>query len=397
MSKAIISSILDTDLYKFTMMQCVFHNFPMLEVEYAFSCRNKIDLVHIKNLLVEQISLLENLKLSLSEKKYLESLGFFQFDFLDYLESFCFNKDLVKVEVINDDLTVKIKGNWLDTILFEVPILSIINELYFTEKTEVIVDNVRHDTLNFARQILNGELEVFNNASSVDLKSFNFCEFGTRRRYSKQWQEEVLQRLIAKCSDNLLGTSNVYLAKKYNLKPVGTMAHEYLQAFQGLSEDIKSFQTNALEVWLDEYNGKLSIALTDVISMDSFLKDFNLGLADAYQGLRHDSGCPFDWGDKAIDHYLSLNINPLEKTLVFSDGLSLAKATKIFAYFKDRINILFGIGTSLSNNTGLVPLQIVIKMISCNSHPVAKISDDEGKAMSNNPEYLSYLKDVFNY
>ena len=191
------------------------------------------------------------------------------------------------------------------------------------------------------------------------------------------------------------GTSNVLLAKELNITPIGTMAHEFLQAFQALDVRLRDFQKAALETWVQEYRGDLGIALTDVVGMDAFLRDFDLYFAKLFDGLRHDSGDPYEWGDKAYAHYRKLKIDTKTKMLTFSDGLNLPKAWELHQYFKDRFQVSFGIGTNLTNDMGQTPLNIVLKLVECNGQSVAKISDSPGKTMTDNDTFLAYLRQVF--
>jgi len=224
--------------------------------------------------------------------------------------------------------------------------------------------------------------------------NYKYADFGTRRRHSRAYQELVLERLLRLTPNYFVGTSNVHFAKQFNVKPIGTMAHEWLQAFQALTR-VADSQKLALETWANEYRGDLGIALSDVVGFDAFLRDFDKYFSKLFDGCRHDSGDPFEWGDKLIEHYELMGINPHTKTAVFSDGLNFKEANKIYDYFHKRINTSFGIGTYLINNCGFIPLQIVIKMIECNGSPVAKISDSPGKGMCTDGSYLEYLNKTF--
>jgi nicotinate phosphoribosyltransferase len=192
------------------------------------------------------------------------------------------------------------------------------------------------------------------------------------------------------------GTSNVYLARELGITPVGTMAHEYMQAFQGFGIRLRDFQKASLEAWVQEFRGDLGTALTDVIGIDAFLEDFDLYFAKLFDGLRHDSGDPYEWGEKVIEHYKKLRIDPHTKRLVFSDGLDLPSALAIYRHFKGRIQVSFGIGTNLTNDTPIPSLNIVMKMTRCNGQPVAKISDSPGKITGVDETFMAYLRQVFN-
>ena len=250
-------------------------------------------------------------------------------------------------------------------------------------------------------------LEKFDIKTSIIKKMFpdvkiNFADFGTRRRFSREWHDTILKKAIEEFSDKnsnaqLVGTSNLHLAKKYNIKPIGTMAHEWLQASQGLNKvQLVDSQKYMLETWVKEYRGDLGIALTDTIGYKAFIKDFDKYFAKLYDGVRHDSGDPMQWGDNIINHYESLGIDPMSKTAVFSDSLDFKKMIDIAIHFENRINTSFGIGTNFTNDVGIKPLSMVIKLVRMNGNPVAKISDEPQKAICEDEDFLNYLKKVYN-
>ena len=382
----IIETLLDTDLYKFTMQQVVFHRFPEVEAEYAFLCRQKeIDLRPYAGRIQEEVNTLCNLSLSEGEIAYLSEFPFFRHGYLDSLRNYKLNPDHIIIGT-EDGFSLKIKGNWFQTILLEVPLLAIINEIYFQN----VHPNAPMDNSQGWTRLIDKQQTAINSGQS----NLQIMEFGTRRRYSRGWQEIVVEHLKLRMSERFLGTSNVALARKFDLNCFGTMAHEYLQAFQSFV-GLPDFQKIALETWMLEYRGELGIALSDVISMDAFLKDFDLLLSKAYDGARHDSGDPIIWGEKLIAHYRSLKIDPTTKTAVFTDGLTIERAIVIAKHFEGRIKTQFGIGTNLTNDFGFQSLNIVIKMMKCNGRPVAKITDAPGKASSAHPEFLKTLKACF--
>jgi nicotinate phosphoribosyltransferase len=282
---------------------------------------------------------------------------------------------------------VDISGPWLHTILFEVPLLSIINECYYR-------NSGAQPDWDSGRRKLHDKILLAKSARRNGIP-FVFSDFGTRRRFSKSWHEEILDILKSEIPDPCPGTSNLYFAWKKDLKPVGTMAHEWLMASQSLGPRLKDSQRFALEKWVQEYRGDLGIALSDVAGFDAFLTDFDLYFAKLFDGCRHDSGDPFSWGDRLINHYVSMNIDPRTKTAIFSDGLTFQKAIEIAEHFKGRISTSFGIGTNLTNDISADPIQIVIKMTRCQGSPVAKLSDSPGKQMCNDPHYLAYLSHIF--
>ena len=382
----IIHSLLDTDLYKFTMMQVVLHQFPQANVQYRFKCRNEgIDLCGYIDQINLELDELCELRFTQDELDYLRSLRFIKDDFVEFLRIFQLSRDYISVEA-NDELEIVIQGPWVHTILFEVPVLAIVNQIYFADQ-------------HYNPDYVEGERRLYDKIDLVkshpDNSHFVLSDFGTRRRFSREWQEKVVSTLKDHLFENLAGTSNVYLAKKYNLTPIGTMAHEFLQAAQALGPRLIDSQKFALEKWAQEYRGDLGIALSDVVGFDAFLRDFDLYFSKLFDGARQDSGDPFEWGEKLIDHYEKMHINPNTKKMVFSDGLDFPLALRIYDRFHKRCNVAFGIGTNLTNDLGYEPLQIVIKMIQCNGQPVAKISDSPGKLMCKDEGYLKYLKSVF--
>ena len=381
----IINSLLDTDLYKLTMLMFVYHQFPGIEVEYKFKCRNKKIPEKYLDRIADEINHLCTLKFTDDELNYLSTLPFFKDDFIDFLRLFQFNINHIEpyFDHKKEELCITIKGPWLLTILFEVPVLAIVNEVYFEDKCKVGFES---------NERLAAKIEKIINGADYD---FRFVDFGTRRRFNKSWHSTVIQELKTHLPDNFVGTSNVMFAKMYNIKPIGTISHELLQAGQAVGPRLIDSQKYILQKWVDEYRGDLGIALTDVIGIDAFLKDFDIYFAKLYDGLRHDSGDPYKWGDKVINHYDDLGIESITKTAVFSDGLTIDSAINLYNYFKNRIGVSFGIGTHLTNDVGIKPVQIVIKMTTCNGQPVAKISDSPGKTMCEDEDYVKYLKQVF--
>lgn len=385
MLQPIISSLLDTDAYKLNMQQAIFHHYPDVVVAAEFHCRSDESLVEIKASLEAQIHELAQLRFTQDELYYLSQRGLYQTDYLEFLSDFSFNEQHVSLNIQNDQLEIKIEGKWLDVILWEVPLLAIICELRCHNKYPTA-------TPQQAITLLKQKLHSLNPVGD----DFHFVDFGTRRRFSKEVHHAVVSYLTKHCC-YFVGTSNLWLAKEYNIPAVGTQAHEWFQAHQQLSGDLSDSQQLALHRWLQEYPDKLGIALTDCINMDAFLNDFNLHLSQQFTGLRHDSGDPITWGEKAIAHYQQFAINPMEKTLIFSDGLTLDKAKDIHQHFTGRINTSFGIGTQLTCHLPQVDtLNVVIKLITCNDKPVAKISDEPGKSICRDNDYLTELKKAFN-
>ncbi len=393
---SIIQSLLDTDLYKFTMLQVVLHKFPQTHSVYHFRCRNFEDTVYpladILDDLNEQLDHLCQLKFKEDELLYLRSLRFIKSDFVDYLELFQLKRRFIKAGIDSEGrLDIWVEGPMVQAMMFEIFVLAIVNELYFRRiRTEgVLAEGERRLA---AKIELLKQYEVAQNPNDPP---FLVSDFGTRRRYSFEWQKHVIEEFNQASPYIFRGTSNVLIAKDLNITPIGTMAHEFLQAFQALDVRLRNFQKSALETWVQEYRGDLGIALTDVVGMDAFLRDFDLYFAKLFDGLRHDSGDPYEWGDKAYAHYKKLKIDSKTKMLTFSDGLNLEKAWDLHHYFKGRFQVSFGIGTNLTNDMGQTPLNIVLKLVECNGQSVAKISDSPGKTMTDNDTFLAYLRQVF--
>ena len=392
----IIQSLLDTDLYKFTMLQVVLHKFPQTHSVYHFRCRNLDDtvypLVDILDDLNEQLDHLCKLQYTEDELLYLRSMRFIKSDFVDYLELFQLKRRFIKAGVDSEGrLDIWVEGPMVQAMMFEIFVLAIVNELYFQRiRSNEVLEEGEHR--------LKAKIELIQQYSKEQNPNdppFLVSDFGTRRRYSFEWQKHVIQEFNKAAPDVFRGTSNVLIAKEMNITPIGTMAHEFLQAFQALDVRLRNFQKSALETWVQEYRGDLGIALTDVVGMDAFLRDFDLYFAKLFDGLRHDSGDPYEWGDKAYAHYKKLKIDSKTKMLTFSDGLNLEKAWSLHNYFKDRFQVSFGIGTNLTNDMGQTPLNIVLKLVECNGQSVAKISDSPGKTMTDNDTFLAYLRQVF--
>lgn len=386
----VIQSLLDTDLYKLSMMQAVLHNYPNTDVEWEFRCRNGEDLRPWLGELRRELECLCELGLTDEDMAFLENVSFMKPDFLRFLGLFRFNLRYVQMGIENDELYIRLKGPWLHVILFEVPLLALVSE--------VRNRNLHADvSLGQARDQLYRKFDWLRaNASEDELAGLQVADFGTRRRFSYAVQEEIVRVLKADFPARFVGTSNVHLARKYDLKPLGTMAHEWVMAHQQLGPRLIDSQIAALDCWVREYRGLLGIALTDTITMDAFLRDFDLYFAKLFDGLRHDSGDPVIWAEKAIAHYRKLGIDPMTKTLVFSDSLDLPRALELYRVLRGRINVSFGIGTNLTCDIpGVTPMSMVLKMTSCNGQPVAKISDEAAKTQCRDPNFVSYLRHVF--
>ena len=387
----VITSLLDTDLYKFTMMQAVLHQFPGAQVSYKFKCRTTgVKLAPYVDEIRAEIRSLCKLQFTEQELDWMRALRFIKSDFVDFLGLFRLNEKYIDVVALpNGEIDIRIHGPWLHTILFEIPVLAIVNEVYF-RNTQPVPDYVE------GRQRLDTKIAQLQEADLGDLK---IADYGSRRRFSKAWHEEVLRvltsRLGSGATGRFAGTSNALFAMKLGLTPLGTMAHEYLQACQALGPRLRDSQVFGFETWAREYRGDLGIALSDVYGIEPFLRDFDMYFCKLFDGARHDSGDPFTWGERMIEHYKNNRVDPLTKTLIFSDGLTVPSTIELYQRFRGRCQLAFGIGTNLTNDLGYEPLQIVIKMVECNGQPVAKLSDTPSKNMCEDTNYLAYLRQVF--
>ena len=381
----IVVSLLDTDLYKFNMNQVIFHKHTDLCGEYYFKCRTK-NVVFTEEMVEEinaQIDHLCTLQFTENELNYLRSIRFIKNDYVEFLRLWHPIRAYVKAErTENGELNIVVSGPLFSAMQFEIYLLEIVNEVYFRMTFD-------YDTLlQSAKERLDAKIEAFQNGKYT----FRFAEFGCRRRLSREWEDVVVRRL-AQETKNCVGTSNVYLAMKYNLTPIGTYAHEFVQMYQGI-DTIPLAYTNhyAMQDWYDEYQGDNGTALTDTVTTDLFLLDFNRSMVNNYTGVRHDSGDPYEWGEKIIAHYKKYGVDPKTKLLLFSDSLDFDKAQALYDYFRDKTQVSFGIGTFCSNDTCEEALNIVIKLQYVNGRPVAKLSDCIGKAMCRDEAYLDYLK-----
>ena len=390
--KPIITSLLETDLYKFSMGQAIYHQYPDYKTTWTFKCRNKD--VHFTEDMVqeirEQIQAYCQLSFTEEELEYLDEIKWLKGSYIDFLRIWKPRfEDFDISGGAECGLSIETYGTWLNTSMYEIPTLAIVNEVYFRMAYDY------KDLIQSFQERLDAKFEAVRGGKYY---LSTFSEFGLRRRLSAEAQEMAVEK-FSHLNDTLhsasrfIGTSNVYLAKKMNLTPVGTMAHEWIMCVgQGNHKHNPAYSNwYALDAWVKEYGVLNGIALTDTITTDCFLRDFQLTYATLFSGVRHDSGDPFEWGEKLIKHYESLGIDTKTKTLLFSDSLDFEKADKIARHFKDRVRVAFGIGTYLANDIEVSPLNIVMKITLCNGQDVAKISDVSGKGMCKNEEYVDYL------
>lgn len=389
----VITSLLDTDLYKFTMWQTMLHRHPQTQAEYRFVCRNQpaFPLAQLLDEVNAELDALCALSFTEDELRYLGGLRYIKSDFVDFLRIFRFQRAFIEAFAEGDQLRIVAKGPQVHVMAFEIFVLAIVNELYFRRFDRAAAEAEGRRRLEAKIAVIGAFVQ-----QPALRHPFELFDFGVRRRFSRPWQREVVQAFSTCLPQVFKGTSNVRLARDLGLVPIGTMAHEYLQTYQALGVRLRDSQKAALEDWVQEYRGDLGIALTDVVGMDAFLADFDLYFAKLFDGLRHDSGDPLVWAEKALAHYARLRIDPHTKRLVFSDGLTVDKAIAIYRALGDRTQLGFGIGTHLSNDVGLQTLNIVMKLTSANGQPVAKLSDSPGKTLCDDATFLAYLRQVFN-
>ena len=392
----IINSLLETDMYKFSMGQTIFHQFTSYKTTWTFKCRNKD--VHFTDEMVEeikeQVQAFCQLRFTEEELEYLDNITWIKGTYVDFLR--LWQPRYEEFTITTDapcGLAIDAAGTWLNTSMYEIPVLAIVNEVYF---------RMAYDYDVLLKQFKRRLDEKVRLLEEDTYRLSDFSEFGLRRRLSAEAQEmsvKAIAEVELPADSHFIGTSNVYLAKKFNLKPVGTMAHEWIMCTgQGNHKHNPAYSNwYALDAWVKEYGILNGIALTDTITTDCFLRDFQLTYATLFSGVRHDSGDPYEWGDKMIAHYNSLGINPRTKTLLFSDSLDFERATALYDYFKDKAKVAFGIGTFISNDTDEEALNIVMKTTKCNGMDVAKISDVAGKGMCKNPDYVDYLNRCIDY
>ena len=391
--KPIIESLLETDLYKFSMGQAIYHQFPDYKTTWTFKCRNT-DVKFTAEMLEEikaQIKAYCDLRFSEEELAYLDTIEWFKGSYIDFLR--LWHPRYEDFEITTDaecGLAIDTRGTWLNTSMYEIPTLAIVNEVYFR-----MAYDYDHLIESFKQRLD----DKYNALRDGKYYLGVFSEFGLRRRLSAEAQELAVQKFATlnkdlKCATTFVGTSNVFLAKKFGVKPVGTMAHEWIMCVgQGNHKHNPAYSNwYALDAWVKEYGVLNGTALTDAITTDCFLKDFQLTYSTLFSGVRHDSGDPIEWGEKMIAHYERLGLDPKTKTLLFSDSLDFERADKIWRHFQGKAKVAFGIGTYLANDTDVEPLNIVMKTTACNGQDVAKISDVEGKGMCKNPAYVHYLK-----
>lgn len=385
MAKLPILSILDNDFYKFTMQHAVVQLFPRAKAKYQFINRGKHPFPDgFGELLKKAVKEMESLKLSKEEKKYLEkTCPYLAPTYLDFLQGYRYDSNEVEITQNGAELSVKVSGLWYRAIMWEVPIMSLICELYY---------EATHQQRISDEEVIALAQEKISKYKALDI---SLAEFGTRRRHSYQVHDLTTKTLVESGKNTFIGTSNVHLAMKHQTKPIGTHAHEWFM-FHGAKFGFKMANLLGLENWSDVYRGDLGIALSDTYTSEVFFTQFDKKFSKLFDGVRHDSGDPLEFADMTIQHYENNGIDPKTKTIIFSDGLNYEKVERIAKYCRDRIRISFGVGTSLTNDVGLKPMNIVIKMIEALPEegawtPVIKLSDEKNKH-TGDPETIELAK-----
>lgn len=400
----IITSLLETDLYKFSMGQAIYHQFPSYKTTWSFKCRNsKVKftpemIAEIK----EQIKHFCSLKFTEEELNYLSNIEWLHEDYIDHLRLWNARfEDFIISTNEECGLALDAKGTWLNTSMYEIPVLAIINEVYFkmAYNYDELLEQYKRKLEEKTQWLISGKYNLG-----------GFSEFGLRRRLSAEAQELAVKTL---CENNknykdsrCVGTSNVYLAKKFNVIPVGTMAHEFIMCVGQGNPMFNPAYSNklAMDAWTKEYGVLNGTYLTDTIGDAVTHLDMGYTYSICFNGVRHDSGDPYKWGDEWIKHFENFynkyhddRVNPKNKTLLFSDSLDFERASKLYDYFKDRVKVAFGIGTYIANDTDVEPLNIVMKVTECNDRPVAKLSNAEGKTMCKDTSYVEYLRKTIDW
>lgn len=384
---SIIKSIIDNDFYKFTMQFGVTKLYPDVMARYKFINRGEHQFPEgFAEELQKEINAMASLALTKDEKNFFTTnCPYLSPAYLDFLQGYRYDPNEVKITQNGADVEVHVEGYWYRTILWEVPILCLISEIFYK--------------LTNAQRISNEEITK-RTSDKVDLYNrlgVTVAEFGTRRRHSYEVHDVVMKELTNHKGKSFVGTSNVHFAHKYGVKPIGTHAHEWFM-FHGARYGFKIANSISLDRWVKVYYGDLGIALTDTYTSDVFFGQFDKKLSKLFDGVRHDSGDPIEFGEKTIAHYEKMGINPLFKTIIFSDGLNSEKVEMITKAFKGRIGLSFGIGTNLTNDTDLKPMNIVMKLTAISSIDikwtgVVKLSDEKNKH-TGTPRMIALAKEM---
>ena len=405
MNKFIIHHLSQTDAYKLSMSYVIYHLYRKYKTGWSFKFRNMKDHLAVMTPakmqewveeIQKEINHLATLRWTEDEILFIsKKMPWLTLDgglFLDWLRNFQVKAEDILVFIENGELRIETdeKASWLQSTFYEIYLLVIVNETgfrLFYNYDELLESHKRNTDKKFEK-LLSGEYVLG-----------AISEFGLRRELSEEAQEYVIKKFMAHRDElkekgtNYVGTSNVYMSMKYGTTPIGTMAHEFIMGVgQGDPAKNPAYSNRfAMEAWTQIYGVLNGIFLTDTITDKMCRMDMDFKFASSFKGVRNDSGDPIEWGENWIKHYEKLGIDPKTKTLLFSNSLDFKRADEIYRQFAGRVNIAFGIGTYLSNDTFVNPFNIVMKMTTCNGHPVAKISDDAGKGMCKSEEFVNFL------
>lgn len=386
MNEVRLKSILDNDFYKITMQNAVIKLFPNERVKYQFINRGKHFFPEgFDAELRKSVNAMAELKLTKEEKEFLrDTCPYLDLPYLDFLGGYHYNPSEVHIVQNGNDLEVTVEGEWYRTILWEVPLLALISELHYE------LNHLNRDSDDAVKK------NTLEKANQLDDLGVTYAEFGTRRRHSYKVHDLVVETLVQNKKSTFIGSSNIHFAMKYGVKPIGTHAHEWFM-FHGAEYGFKMANALSLEHWVDVYRGDLGVALSDTYTTDVFFQQFDKKFAKLFDGVRHDSGDPIQFAEKTIEHYKANGINPLFKYIIFSDGLNIEKVAEITRACKDKIGISFGIGTNLTNDVGVKPMNIVMKLIAAKSIagdwiPTVKLSDEHGK-YTGDPKMIELAKE----
>ena len=390
-----VKSLLENDLYKYSMGQFVLHRYPRCNVRIDFKCRSDLKIGFLKPVIDKQLDYLCQLRYTDEEIRNLRSIDWLSSDFVDYLIRFYLFRHQIHTDIDNDgQLIMYAEGPWRDVIWFEVMCLAIVEEAYtrcMGKKLGLSIDKIK--SIQFSRLV--EKVDFLNKLNAKH--PFTISEFGLRRRSCFDWEDIVVEYMKDKCA-SFTGTSNVYLAMKHNVKPSGTMAHELYMGLQGVGIQLRNVQTETWRQWMDEFRGRNGIMLTDIFGAKACFKDLDWYVANSFSGFRHDSGDPIRWGNQLIERLKELGIDPKNKIFVWSDCLNMPTIEKIVNEFAGKVKISFGVGTNLVHDIPEIkPLSIVMKMTFSNGQPVLKLSDDEGKGMCPDQSLVEYAKHVYQY
>ena len=379
--------LLDNDLYKFTMMWFVMNHFPESKVRYEFIDRRGYKYPQgLGAILNRRINSFRDIKMTQTQRRaFQQKCPFLPNLFFDFLEGYRLDPSEVNIYQENDgELRINIIGYQYRTILWEIILMSEISEINFLMTGEKPAEAQQYlSTKNVKKGV------------KLHMKNINFVDFGTRRRYSFDNQDQVIADLKEGGRGSFVGTSNVYFGIKHDVKIIGTMAHEIICAV-GAVKGYAHANKHLMEMWNQTYNGNLGSVLTDSFGLDSFLKDFDSYQSRIWDSVRHDSGDPKKFTDKIIEHYKKIGIDPMSKTIIFSDGLNVDKAIELADYCRGKIKTSFGIGTFFSNDVGVKPLNIVIKLFMIDDKHVIKLSDIDEKH-TGNKRTIELVKEMIGY